>query len=87
MDDFHVSWVFLIPIVSIIGSFTYVIVLTLEPGARARARSPRADRHDRARPGPRARKSTRAGSIARCGGWTGTSIATAPGVISALASR
>jgi len=35
MDDLHVSWVFLIPIVSIIGSFTYVIVLTL---SRARVR-------------------------------------------------
>ena len=35
MDDFHVSWVFLIPIVAIIGSFTYVIVLTL---SRARVR-------------------------------------------------
>jgi len=35
MDDLHVSWVFLIPILSIIGSFTYVIVLTL---SRARVR-------------------------------------------------
>jgi hypothetical protein len=35
MDDFHLSWVFLIPIVAIIGSFTYVIVLTL---SRARVR-------------------------------------------------
>jgi hypothetical protein len=35
MDDFHESWVYLIPILSIIGSFTYVIVLTL---SRARVR-------------------------------------------------
>jgi uncharacterized protein DUF6249 len=35
MDDVHVSWIYLIPIISIIGSFTYVIVLTL---SRARVR-------------------------------------------------
>jgi hypothetical protein len=35
MDDFQVSWVFLIPIISIIGAFTYAIVLTL---SRARVR-------------------------------------------------
>ena len=35
MDDFHMSWVFLIPVLSIVGSFTYVIVLTL---SRARVR-------------------------------------------------
>ena len=35
MDDFHIAWPFLIPIFGIIGSFTYVIVLTL---SRARVR-------------------------------------------------
>jgi len=35
MDDFHFAWPFLIPIVSIIGAFTYAIVQTL---ARARVR-------------------------------------------------
>jgi hypothetical protein len=35
MDDFHFAWPFLIPIIAIIGSFTYVIVLTL---SRARVR-------------------------------------------------
>jgi hypothetical protein len=35
MDDVHVSWIYLIPIISIIGSFTYIIVLTL---SRARVR-------------------------------------------------
>jgi hypothetical protein len=35
MDDFQVAWPFLIPIVAIIGSFTYIIVLTL---SRARVR-------------------------------------------------
>jgi hypothetical protein len=35
MDDMHFAWPFLIPIVAIIGSFTYVIVLTL---SRARVR-------------------------------------------------
>jgi len=35
MDDMHVAWPFLIPIVAIIGSFTYIIVLTL---SRARVR-------------------------------------------------
>ena len=35
MDDVHASWIYLIPIISIIGSFTYIIVLTL---SRARVR-------------------------------------------------
>ena len=35
MDDFHIAWPFLITIFGIIGSFTYVIVLTL---SRARVR-------------------------------------------------
>ena len=35
MDEFHVAWPFLIPIVSIIGAFTYAVVQTL---ARARVR-------------------------------------------------
>jgi hypothetical protein len=35
MDDFHFAWPFLIPIVAIIGAFTYAIVQTL---ARARVR-------------------------------------------------
>ena len=35
MDDFHIAWPFLIPIFGIIGSFTYIIVLTL---SRARVR-------------------------------------------------
>jgi hypothetical protein len=35
MDDFHFAWPFLIPIVAIIGSFTYAIVQTL---SRARVR-------------------------------------------------
>src|SRR5215210_926314 len=35
MDDFHFAWPFMIPIVAIIGSFTYAIVQTL---ARARVR-------------------------------------------------
>jgi hypothetical protein len=35
MDEFHVAWPFLIPIIAIVGSFTYVIVLTL---SRARVR-------------------------------------------------
>ena len=35
MDEFHFAWPFLIPIIAIIGSFTYVIVLTL---SRARVR-------------------------------------------------
>src|SRR3954453_9265948 len=35
MDDFHVAWPFLIPIVAIVGSFTYMIVIAL---SRARVR-------------------------------------------------
>ena len=35
MDDFHFAWPFLIPIVAIIGAFTYAVVQTL---ARARVR-------------------------------------------------
>jgi len=35
MDDLHFAWPFLIPIVSIIGAFTYAIVATM---ARARVR-------------------------------------------------
>jgi hypothetical protein len=35
MDEFHIAWPFLIPIVSIIGAFTYAVVQTL---ARARVR-------------------------------------------------
>ena len=32
MDDFHFAWPFLIPIVAIIGAFTYAIVQTLSRG-------------------------------------------------------
>jgi len=35
MDDYHLTWAFLIPIIFTIGSFTYIIVLTL---SRARVR-------------------------------------------------
>ena len=35
MDEFHVAWVFIIPIVAIVGAFTYAVVQTL---ARARVR-------------------------------------------------
>jgi hypothetical protein len=35
MDEFHMAWPFLIPIVAIIGAFTYAVVQTL---ARARVR-------------------------------------------------
>jgi len=35
MDEFHVAWAFLIPIVAIIGAFTYAVVQTL---ARSRVR-------------------------------------------------
>jgi hypothetical protein len=35
MDDFHFAWPFMIPIVAIIGAFTYAVVQTL---ARARVR-------------------------------------------------
>src|SRR2546421_12864900 len=35
MDEFHIAWPFLIPIVSIIGAFTYAVVQTV---ARARVR-------------------------------------------------
>jgi hypothetical protein len=35
MDDFHFAWPFLIPIVAIVGAFTYAVVQTL---ARARVR-------------------------------------------------
>jgi hypothetical protein len=35
MDEFHVAWPFLIPIISIVGAFTYAVVQTL---ARARIR-------------------------------------------------
>src|SRR5215208_8314740 len=35
MDDFHFAWPFMIPIVAIIGAFTYAVVQTL---SRARVR-------------------------------------------------
>ena len=52
MDDFHFAWPFLIPIVAIIGAFTYAVVQTLararvrEQEVRYRERSP--GRHRRA---------------------------------------